>query len=110
MNRPTSHQQLYTTEITNDDVFLGRGIPITNYPGNIRFRQLIMERKEIYCSTCQHQIKNELAREIITIIKDQNNGRFIREIKTTAEAKDLGISSSIKDMKHWIIVDDKTIM
>lgn len=110
MNRTTSQQQLYTTEITNDDVLLGRGIPITNYSGNVRFRQLVVERKEMYCSTCQHQIKNELAREIIKIIKDENGGRFIREIKTTAEAKELGITSSIKDMKHWVILDDKTIM
>jgi hypothetical protein len=103
---PSADGELFTTEIRHNDVLSGRGVPIINHPGNRRFRRLVLDRKREYASSCRHQFKNEIALQIIKTIKDEG-GRFIKEVKTSAEATLLGIP---RGTKAWAFNDDKQIM
>lgn len=101
--QPTSAR--FTTVIHENDVLLGRGVPVFTYPGNVRFRQLVTERKGRYTSSCRHQVKSDISREIISIVLERG-GRFVREVKTSAEWEALGIP---KGTKAYVFVDDTTI-
>lgn len=92
----------YTTQLHKNDVLLGRGVPVFNYSGNVRFRQIILEFKPRYAAASKHQAKNDITREIIAMIEN-SNGRFVREVKTSAEAASLGIP---RGTKAWALVDD----
>lgn len=92
----------YTTQLHKNDVLLGRGVPVFNYSGNIRFRQIISEFKPRYSAASKHKMKNKITREIIEVIEN-SNGRFVREVKTSAEAASLCIT---RGTKAWAIVDE----
>jgi hypothetical protein len=85
----------YVTELKPYDILLGRGAPIINYEGNVRFRELVSTRKAEYISTGRHQIKDEIARQIVEEI-GKRNGRFLRKIESQTEAQKLGISEGTK--------------
>jgi hypothetical protein len=100
--RDRQRNERYTNQLHRNDVLLGRGVPVFNYSGNRRFRQIISEFKPRYSAASKHQLKNNITREIIDVIEN-SNGRFVREVKTSAEAASLGIPQG---MKAWALVDD----
>ena len=95
----------YITELRPTDVLFGRGSGPNDHEGNIRFRQLVAERKEEYLATNHRQTKAKIAREIVnTIVND--GGRFLKKVEP-ADARRLGIP---KGIDAWIAVDDDTVM
>lgn len=95
----------YITELNATDVLFGRGSGPNDHEGNIRFRQLVADRKEEYLATNHRQTKAKIAREIVdTIINEQ--GRFLKKVEHF-EATQLGIP---KGVEAWIAVDDDTVM
>lgn len=92
----------YTTEITVNDVLFGRGAPTFRHPGNVRFREMVKCRKAEYIAASQHEPKKAIAKCIIDQVVEQN-GRFLREIKTSDERRAYSIPSGTR---AWAIVDD----
>lgn len=92
----------YVTEITPNDVLFGRGAPTFRHPGNVRFREIVLSRKAEYLATTKHEPKQRIAQEIIDEITCNGKGKFLREVKTIAEARTYGIPLGTQ---AWIIVD-----
>ena len=95
----------FITIINPNDVLFGRGSGPNDHEGNIRFRDLVGERKAEYMATNHRQTKAKIAREIVGRVI-QKNGRFLKRVEP-AEAKELGIP---KGVEAWIAVDEETIM
>lgn len=94
----------YIVDLNDNDVLLGRGQPILNYSGNVRFRKLIQERKEQYTSTGKHAVKDQIAREILDAI-DARGGRFVRKVDDS-ERDELLVPDQV--LHAWRIVDEPT--
>lgn len=101
-----SNQPIVVTETGPNDVILGRGAPIIFYEGNVRFRQLVDERKERYASSNRNQTKTEVANEIINIIAERD-GKFLRKVEDLHEMQTLGIDSNTD---AWVVPDNETII
>lgn len=95
----------YVTDLNANDVLLGRGQPILNYPGNLSFRKLIVANKVAYSATGKHAVKDEIARLILRQIAAAG-GRFLRKIEEESEKQLLGIPAS--EQHAWLIVDEVT--
>jgi hypothetical protein len=96
----------YVTKLTPNDILLGRGAPIINYEGNVRFRALVSTRKAEYNSTGRHQIKDEIARQIISQI-DRRSGKFLKKVESQEEAQRLGIPEG---ESAWTIAEEDVIL
>jgi hypothetical protein len=71
------------------DVLQGRGWKVQVHPGNLRFRNIIAERQEVYDKSLIYD-KTVISKEIVQVIKE-SGGRFLRQ-----------------DEGHgWKLVDDK---
>ena len=70
---------VYITEPGPDDVLLGRGAPIINYVGNVKFRTLVRSRKNDYITSGRHKIKDKVAKSILREIQ-RRGGRFLKRI------------------------------
>jgi hypothetical protein len=70
------------------DVVMGRGCVAQIHPGNLHYRTLIAERREVYEESLIHQ-KTALATEIVRLIKE-SGGRFLQQ-----------------DGHGWMLVDGK---
>lgn len=102
----TTQSSVYTTHLNQNDVLLGRGAPVFRYEGNVKFRKLVFARKLLYRNCLRNQTKNEIAKEIVSNVTSEN-GRFVREIKTSTEAALYGLE---RGTKAWVLVNQKTIM
>lgn len=100
--RSDHHLHRFVTELHHNDILMGRGAPIINYEGNVRFRELVRTRKAEYVHTTRHQVKDEIARGILQEIKHRG-GHFLRRIDSETEMRQLGISEGTK---AWVIVDN----
>ena len=78
------------TELNADDVMMGRGASSSEYSGNLRLRDLVIQRRADYCSRSRRKEKHGIAMEIIQTINDRG-GRFLQRITTIEEASALGI-------------------
>jgi len=98
--------QAPVTEFRQNDVMLGRGSGPNEHIGNIRFRQLVADRKEEYLHTRNRQKKAKIAREIVKIVT-RCKGRFLRKIEFDSVTRHhFKIPKSVKSA--WVIVDDAT--
>lgn len=62
---------------SKNDVLSGRGSGVNSWEGNIFYRKLVSERKQLYTSVKRNE-KNPIAKEIISIIHSLNpRGRFL---------------------------------
>lgn len=98
----TDDDKRYVTALKDDDVLLGRGQPILNYPGNLRFRKIIKEHKEEYSATGKHATKDDIARSVLSKIKE-TGARFLRKIEEN-ERDALKIPEEV--FHAWLIVDE----
>ena len=73
---PSSGKETKILVAASADVLLGRGSGYFNHMGNIRYRGLVEERRQIYDRSSKAE-KKRLAEEIILIIEN-NGGRFLR--------------------------------
>jgi hypothetical protein len=76
---PGVDDPIYVTVPGPNDILLGRGAPIINYEGNIRFRALVSTRKLEYIGCGRHQVKDGIAKSIIDEI-ERREGRFLRRV------------------------------
>ena len=100
------HVSNVITKLTQNDILFGRGAPIINYEGNVRFRALVSTRKKEYNSTGRHQIKDEIARQIVMEVK-RRNGRFLRKLESDDEARQLGTTEG---EPAWTIAEEDVIL
>lgn len=100
----------YFTIVAPDDVLLGRGARFTNNEGNKRFRTLINERKDEYLSSNRHQLKNNIATEIIDEIRRNRKGLFLRMVDTNLNIlKQNGLIPNDAS-SAWYVADDNAIL
>lgn len=102
-----SDQNQYVTDINPYDVLFGRGSGPNDHEGNIRFRDMVSQRKEEYMATNHRQTKATIAKTIVDTVL-ANNGRFLKKLEP-AELEKLGLSSSTA-MDVYQVVDEDAIM
>jgi hypothetical protein len=99
-------RRAYITNLSPNDVLLGRGRPAVRYEGNIRFRKLVQNRKSQYRATGRNIIKDSIARELINTIKARE-GRFLRKIESSVESEELGVPRGVQ---AWVHVDENAVL
>jgi hypothetical protein len=95
----------YVTELRPCDVLFGRGSGPNDHEGNIRFRQLVAERKSEYMATSHRVTKATIAKEIVDQVFAAN-GRFMKKVEPS-ELKEMGLP---EESDVWEIVGDDTVM
>lgn len=75
-------------EVKSDDVLLGRGSGPNDHVGNIKFRDLVHERKSEYLSTNHRQTKALIAKDIVDQVYARG-GRFLKKLSPADSAKHL---------------------
>jgi hypothetical protein len=105
-DRGISDRPAVVTELTPNDVLFGRGAPNIFYIGNLRFRDIVSQRKSDFMGTGRHHVKQEIAQQVFRQI-EQSNGRFLRKIKTKDEARKLGHPEGTAG---WVVVDKEAAM
>jgi len=95
----------YVTDLRPCDVLFGRGSGPNDHEGNIRFRQLVAERKPEYMATNHRQTKAKIAKEIVDQVFAVN-GRFMKKV----EASELAALGVPDGTDVWEVVGDDTIM
>ena len=73
-------------KVQPDDVLLGRGSGPNDHVGNIKFRDLVHERKAEYLSTNHRQTKALIAKDIVDQVY-RRGGRFLKKLSATEAAK-----------------------
>lgn len=69
-------------QLNPNDVLCGRGSGPNDYSGNIKFRALVMDRRDEYLSTSNRASKAKVAREIVDYVKCMNPpGRFLEQVE-----------------------------
>eukprot|EP00977_Amphora_coffeiformis_P006799 scaffold1488_cov141-Amphora_coffeaeformis.AAC.8 len=81
---------LFVVELNENDVLMGRGSPSAEYSGNLRFRQLVIDRREEYLQCTRRNEKHRIAMDIIDTI-NKRGGRFLQRITTMEEAERLNV-------------------
>lgn len=95
----------YVTVVNPNDVLFGRGSGPNDHEGNIRFRDMVAQRKAEYMATNHRQTKAKIARTIVDSVF-ACNGRFLKKLEPV-EVQKLGFASG---MDIYQVVDDDTIM
>lgn len=106
--QPLQHNldpQQYVSELRPYDVLFGRGSGPNDHEGNIRFRQLVAERKPEYMATNHRMTKAKIAKEIVDQVFSVQ-GRFLKKVEA-AELRQLGL---VDGTDVWEVVGDDTIM
>lgn len=82
--------------VNENDVLCGRGRGPAGHTGNVRFHELVAEKRMAYLTCTDRKEKANICEEIIDVVK-RSGGRFLKKI--------LG-SRSKASPKLWKIVDD----
>jgi len=90
----------FITDPSSNDVLLGRGAPVVRFPGNKKYRDLLLSKKSDYTAATRHAMKDIIARGVVEEIR-RRGGRFLRRVKTTEEA---GALFGVEEV--WEEVDD----
>jgi hypothetical protein len=93
-------------EPSANDIILGRGVPISKYEGNIRFRKLIREYRGEYMATGRHHRKQEIVLEVMEKIRERNC-RFLSRIETDEEAQKYGLPAG---SRAWYIASEEVAL
>ena len=91
----TYYQSIAVKEFTENDVLLGRGRRTINNIGNIRFREIISDRKPDYAATSIHSEKDRIARDVKTVVENRH-GRFLEKLE------------GMEDV--WVPVDEAVVL
>jgi len=95
----------YITAVNPTDVLFGRGSGPNDHEGNIRFRNVVANRKAEYMSTNHRQTKATIAKDVVNTVY-QSQGRFLKKM----EARDLQKLGLPPSTEAYQIVDDQTVM
>ena len=103
--KKTKMADQYVTVVTPNDVLFGRGSGPNDHEGNIKFRDLVAQRKAEYMATNHRQTKAKIAKAIVdTVFASQ--GRFLKKLENSDLLK-LGFQQG---MDVYQVVDDDTVM
>lgn len=95
----------FVTQVNPNDVLSGRGSGSNDNEGNIKFREMVAQRKNEYISTRNREAKANIAQEIVnTVLHAQ--GRFLKKI----EGSDLKNMRFPRNTELYQIVDPETAM
>jgi hypothetical protein len=95
----------FVTQVNPNDVLSGRGSGPNDHEGNIKFREMVAQRKNEYMSTGNRQTKKNIAQEIVnTVLHAQ--GRFLKKI----EGSDFKNMRFPMNTELYQIVDRETAM
>ncbi|KAG7344725.1 hypothetical protein IV203_032256 [Nitzschia inconspicua] len=95
----------YVIDVHPYDVMFGRGSGPNDHEGNIRFRELVSQRKAEYMATNHRQTKAKIAKDIVDRVFAVG-GRFLKKLEPT-EASKLGY---VNNEDVYQVVGDDTIM
>jgi hypothetical protein len=93
------------TQLRPYDVLFGRGSGPNDHEGNIRFRQIVADRKAEYMATNHRMTKAKIAKEIVDQVF-ASYGRFMKKVEQ-AELRVLGMPDTAD---VWQVVGDDTVM
>lgn len=95
--------------LNKNDVLSGRGNNICQYPGNVRFRDIVNEFRERYINAMRQE-KMGIAREVVARI-NKNGGRFVDKCENPPrnawrEMEDLKVmekvSQALREKNRWV--------
>jgi hypothetical protein len=95
--------KVYITELSDNDILLGRGFPVRSREANRRFRELVWRHKPAYEATGKHAVKDRIAREILDTVFGKG-GRFVRRIEAE-DRRTFKITESVAEA--WIVVSEE---
>ena len=76
----SSSSPVSVENLTPQDILLGRGRKVDCWPGNVRFRELVAERSLVYYVCDSVNQRDAMARELISIVREDGTGRFLRVV------------------------------
>lgn len=77
------------TDVTLDDVLLGRGNGVKNWAGNLRYRDLIRSNARSYVACQDRGQKDVIAHRVILQIEEPG-GRFLKQLSCEIEGSLMG--------------------
>ena len=80
----------FVCDLNPNDVLMGRGAPSTEYSGNLKLRQLVLEHRDEYMNCTKRAGKNKISKRIIDTVH-QRGGRFLHRVTTMEEARQLNV-------------------
>lgn len=91
-----------------NDVLCGRGSGPNDYRGNIKFRNMVYERRAEYLASTTRKAKGQIAQEIIDQFRTNFHppGRFLKKVDPKT-AKALGVT---RGNEVWVEVDAETAL
>jgi len=100
------------TDLNDNDVLLGRGNPLTEYPGNIRFRAVVQKHQSEYRAAEMRLRKDGIARAVIRRI-EESKGRFLERHHREEGGKTRQIGG--KRVKRpadveWVLADEEKVL
>lgn len=98
--KPSPGSVGFVTELSCNDVLVGRGTPAIENEGNIRFRQLVQSHKLEYINAPTRKIKSLIARQVAQTVA-YRQGLFLRLIESPSEAAQMGVPEGVK---AWVPV------
>jgi hypothetical protein len=104
----------FVMEVGENDVLMGRGAPSTEFEGNMRFRQLVLERRDEYMNVDKRKEKHRIAKEIINTVKGRK-GRFLQRTSSGPDADSLvrprqGVAWKVVEDSPSLFVKVKQLM
>lgn len=90
-------------EVTVNDVLCGRGRGPANHPGNIRFRDIVGQRRATYLMCKDRKVKAQICNDIVKAVQSSNPpGRFLKQTTVMSLLDGSGGGST----KAWMPIGD----
>jgi hypothetical protein len=93
-------------KLNSHDVLLGRGDWSVRYEGNVRFRDLIREKRNLFGTASGRTARDKIASDVVRVISERG-GRFLRRGIEPDESKREDTSPM---ESSWLVIDKKTAM
>lgn len=97
----------FITNVSPDDVVLGRGAGPNEMAGNIAFRQVVAQFKPSYVATVNRKAKSQIAHKVVQTIKSKR-GRFLRRAvvsQMSSSSSSTTSTTSLPDVEQDIFVE-----
>ena len=107
----TMEKKQSVTKLGKFDVLMGRGAFATDYEGNLRLRETVLERYHDYAKTSRRSDKHSIAKEIVqTVLK--RGGRFLQS--SSSSSRKSGDNDNAVNLPSesnpWYVVTDQSIL
>lgn len=89
------------TTLQTRDVLMGRGAVQTEYEGNIRLRELVIEHRDAYARSNKHKEKQQIVWAIVGTVQAQG-GRFLRRVEQPASLQN--------QQQLWEVIVDRRVI